>query len=159
MLVVVDRNFLLTPQKSPSSSLSPKPQLVLTAPSSSSSGGGPRIELSFKSSLPSVQIYSAPGLDGSGPTLKRAHQQSQSQSSKKSYGKDGALFIEFQQPVGTLSHTCAEDAKEGNELKKWLEDRNKVLGYGEERSWEKDSLVRRGQVWESWVEVEIKELQ
>ncbi|GAA5969364.1 hypothetical protein JCM3765_001283 [Sporobolomyces pararoseus] len=168
----IDRNFLLTPQKS-STPISPKPQLVLTAPPSFSDDAGPRLEIAFKTSSPSVQIYSAPGLDGSGPARKLAHQKKTStstnaedgeeQSQKKGYEQNGALFIEFQQPVGTLSHTCAVDAKPENELKGWLEKRFDEMELGkdgqeEDKSWEKDSLLKRGQVWESWVEVEIKEL-
>ncbi|GAA5901762.1 uncharacterized protein JCM6883_000386 [Sporobolomyces salmoneus] len=155
----IDRNYLLTPHAS-STPIASSPQLILTAPETSS---GPRLELSFKTSLPSVQIYSAPGLDGSGPSKKSAHQPKSTQSSGdekgEGYGKDGALFIEFQQPVGTVSHTCAQDAKEGNELKEWLGERFEKMGMEEgERGWEKDTLVRKGQVWESWVEVEVREL-
>lgn len=148
-----DRNFLFNPSPSSSSSspLSTSPQVILTAPSSSSQK---RLQLSFSSSLPSVQIYSAPGLDGSGPLVKPAHQRSQEE--KKGYSANGALFIEFQQPVGTLSHTCAESAREGNELEEFLRKRWEERGGEESRSWEKDSLVRRGMVWESWVEVEVK---
>ena len=149
-----DRNFLFNPSSSQSSTpLSSTPQVILTAPQSTSSSSQKRLQLSFTSSLPSVQIYSAPGLDGTGPLRKSAHQQS---SEKKGYEANGALCIEFQQPVGTLSHTCAESAREGNQLKEWLEGRWREGGAKEEREWEKDSLLRKGQVWESWVEVDVK---
>lgn len=55
-----------------------------------------------------------------------------------------------------MSHTCAESAREGNELEEFLRKRWEERGGEESRSWEKDSLVRRGMVWESWVEVEVK---
>lgn len=166
---MLDRNFLLTPRKSsPPTPISSQPQLIFTSPESLSSTQGPRLQLSFRTSLPSVQIYSAPGLDGSGPGKKSAHQQHQKEEGsdegkKKGYDKDGALFIEFQQPVGTLSHTCAIDAKPDNELKKWLKKRVETLELedakeGGERSWELDSLLRKGQIWESWVEVEVRKL-
>lgn len=158
---IVDRNFLFNPSSSNSSSskssspLSSTPQVILTAPSISSSSQSKRIQLSFSSSLPSVQIYSAPSLDGTGPLRKDAHQNSESK--KKGYEANGALFIEFQQPVGTFTYTCAEDKKDGNELESWLERRWKEEGGGDEgRTWEKDSLLRLGQVWESWVEVDVK---
>ncbi|GAA5936980.1 uncharacterized protein JCM15063_000117 [Sporobolomyces koalae] len=156
--VGIDRNFLLHPSPSePPTPLSHEPQLVLTAPSKLEEG--PRVRLSFKSSMPSVQIYSAPGLDGTGPAKKRAH--SKVPLRQPGYDRDGALFIEFHQPVGTISHTCAIDAEPENPLKRWLETRCRELGIEEEtkeggdRSWERDSLLRRGQVWESWVQVEI----
>lgn len=151
MIGGLDRNFLFnsSPSASSSSSLSSTPQVILTAPSSNQK----RLQLSFSSSLPSVQIYSAPGLDGSEPSVKLAHQHEGEK--KKGYEANGALFIEFQQPVGTLSHTCAESAREGNELQEWLERRWEEGGKREERTWEKDSLVRKGMVWESWVEVKV----
>ena len=147
-MLEIDRNFLLTPRKS-KTPISPKPQLVLTAPSSlPDNAAGPRLELSFKTSLPSVQIYSAPGLDGSGPTRKLAHQQQkktlttstnsedvdseEKNEKKKGYEQNGALFIEFQQPVGTISHTCAVDAKPDNELKGWLEKRFDEMELGKD---------------------------
>ena len=112
-----------------------------------------RFELEFKTSLASVQIYSAPGLDGSGPIKKRAH------GGERGYDRDGALFIEFQQPVGTIVHTAAAASEaNGNELAQWLSDRVERLSLDwEAKSWERDSLLRRGQVWESWVEVDVKE--
>ncbi|GAA6009822.1 hypothetical protein JCM11491_000828 [Sporobolomyces phaffii] len=171
----IDRNFLLTPrQTSPPTPISHVPQLVLTAPaptssSSSSSPTDTRLQLSFKSSLGSVQIYSAPGLDGSGPAKKSAHERAredgqgrEGDAKNRGYDRDGALFIEFQQPVGTVSHTCATTAEPGNALQQWLERRTDALGYGDTAqeggamSWERDSVVRKGQVWESWVEVQVK---
>ncbi|GAA5837443.1 hypothetical protein JCM3766R1_000445 [Sporobolomyces carnicolor] len=148
----IDRNFLLTPRPtSPPTPISSEPQLVLTSPRATKDDS--RFELEFKTSLASVQIYSAPGLDGSGPIKKRAH------GGERGYDRDGALFIEFQQPVGTIVHTAAAAAEaNGNELAQWLSDRVERLSLDREaKSWERDSLLRRGQVWESWVEVDVKE--
>lgn len=41
-------------------------------------------------------------------------------------------------------------------MKEWLEGRWREGGAREEREWEKDSLLRKGKVWESWVEVDVK---
>ncbi|GAA6059648.1 hypothetical protein JCM10212_004151 [Sporobolomyces blumeae] len=157
----IDRNFLLRPQRVDSRlPISSNPQVVLTSPS----GDSPSLSLSFRTSLPSVQVYSAPGLDGTGPTRKLAHVHALSSADpSKGYQKDGAIFLEFQQPVGTIVHTATEEVRrQGNELKTWLEERTDQLGMGDDaregglRSWERDSLLRKGQVWESVVEMDVR---
>ncbi|GAA5863427.1 hypothetical protein JCM1840_007523 [Sporobolomyces johnsonii] len=157
----IDRNFLFSyPPSSPSGphSLSPTPQIVLSSPPSSrTSDGDPSLSLHFRSSLPSAQIYTAPSLDGTGPARKAVHMQSPAdEEGKQGYGAHGAVFLEFQQPVGTVMHTAVKGTEQGaSELGRWLDERATKLGR-DERTWERDSVLRRGQVWESWVEMDVR---
>ncbi|GAA5918246.1 hypothetical protein JCM1841_005330 [Sporobolomyces salmonicolor] len=157
----IDRNFLFSyspPSPSSPGPLSPTPQIVLSSPSSGTSDD-PSLSLHFRSSLPSAQIYTAPSLDGTGPARKAVHRQAPdagSDEGKQGYDANGAIFLEFQQPVGTVMHTAVKGAEQGaSELGRWLDERATKLGR-EERTWERDSVLRRGEVWESWVEVDVR---
>lgn len=194
-----DRNFLFshpptslqpspsTQPPSSSSQWSPRlpfePQAILTSPSS-------HLSLRFTSNQSSVQVYTAPSLDGTGPARKVAHggpergkgeegegraraAKDRAKTEGEGYGKDGLVFLEFQAPVGAVVHAAGapkEEKEEGheggerNELARWMRERAEKVGadLGEGkggRSWEADGLLRRGQTYENWVEVEVVRLE
>ncbi|GAA5881954.1 hypothetical protein JCM3774_002087 [Rhodotorula dairenensis] len=178
----IDVNYLLNLPESGSPPegeplLPTKPQAILTAPiskSSSSSGHPRRLQLRFTSSAPSVQMYTAPGWDTNGPARKPAHGGPQpdelnpvadaaekAHSAGLGYAKDGMVFLEFQHPVGAVLHTAGSDQE--TELGGWLRERaeRRELDLGEGKggkSWEVDTLLRDGQVYENWTEIEVVEV-
>ncbi|GAA6030114.1 hypothetical protein JCM8097_009268 [Rhodosporidiobolus ruineniae] len=163
----IDRNFLFnTPPPSlhhPSGSarLSTTPQAILTSPTSAAHP----YQLRFTSNQPSVQVYTAAGLDGSGPARKEAHGGPSEAAAKegqpgavegRGYGKHGAVFLEFHAPVGAVVHAASASGKEETPLGAWLAERAEVRKADEEgRGWERDTVLRRGQVYENWVECEV----
>jgi len=185
-----DRNFLFS---HPSSSLQPSP---LDQPTSESSQWSPRLpttpqailtspsshlSLRFTSNQSSVQVYTAPGLDGTGPVRKVAHggparadakggaasaASGRATSKGDGYGADSLVFLEFQAPVGAVVHAAGAQAGEGErpELARWMRERAEAQGVNLDegkkgRSWEADTLLRKGQVYENWVEVEVVRLE
>ncbi|BGP45283.1 hypothetical protein JCM10450v2_001101 [Rhodotorula kratochvilovae] len=178
----IDRNFLFTTAPAPlrpsSPSLPPSksaqwsprlpstPQAILTSPSGA-------LSLRFTSNQPSAQVYTAPSLDGSGPARKETHggrsggegtAAERAKSAGEGYGKDGAVFLEFQAPVGAAVHCAGAVEGEEKAMKTWMRERAEGLGVdlGEGkggRSWEADTLLRRGQVYENWTEVEVVRLK
>ncbi|GAA5851069.1 hypothetical protein JCM8547_009171 [Rhodosporidiobolus lusitaniae] len=174
----IDRNFLFTipppslSQPSSSARLSTTPQAILTSPSPSPSPSGRTFSLRFSSNQPSVQVYTASGLDGTGPARKALHggpsgeegrkgeevPDPEDQQRNEGYEKDSVVFLEFQAPVGAFLHAKkGEDGKgEKSELGQWMDERAKVRKSDEEgRGWERDTVLRKGQAYENWVEMEV----
>ncbi|GAA5896983.1 hypothetical protein JCM6882_007322 [Rhodosporidiobolus microsporus] len=177
----IDRNFLFnTPPPSltdptGSARLASQPQAVLTspAPSSSTAYSGPVYSLRFASNQPSVQVYTAPSLDGSGPARKAAHggpsydaesavpqgesdRAAENAKQKRGYGKDGAVFLEFHAPVGTVTKAKSAVGGEQTELGQWMEEWAEGRKAREEgRTWEVDTVLKKGEVYENWTEVEV----
>ncbi|GAA5902916.1 hypothetical protein JCM8208_006510 [Rhodotorula glutinis] len=186
----VDRNFLFS---HPSSSLQPSP---LDQPTSESSQWSPRLpttpqailtspsshlSLRFTSNQSSVQVYTAPGLDGTGPVRKVAHggpardaekdgaasaAGERATSKGDGYGADSLVFLEFQAPVGAVVHAAGAQEGDGErpELARWMRERAEAQGVNLDegkkgRSWEADTMLRKGQVYENWVEVEVVRLE
>lgn len=161
-----------------------QPQAILTAPlskSTSSTGHPRRLQLRFTSSAPSVQMYTAPGWDTHGPARKAAHggphrdelesaqpgvdKAEKAKSNGLGYAKDGMVFLEFQHPVGAAVHAAGAHLGEGDEteLGRWMRERaqQRGLDLGEGKggkSWEADTILREGQVYENWTEVEVVEV-
>ncbi|GAA5996886.1 uncharacterized protein JCM10292_006064 [Rhodotorula paludigena] len=183
----IDRNFLLNtppttidPTRSTTSPRLPTiPQAILTGPPATTSS--PQVSLRFTSNQASVQIYTASHLDSHGPARKTAHggpeadkapassagesTEQGAEAKGEGYDREGMVFLEFQAPVGAVLHCAREGTQQGDsELGRWMEtrakDERKVdVGEGKDgRSWEMDTVLRRGQIYENWTEVEIIEL-
>lgn len=145
--------------------------MILTAPSSVTSSGLPRLSLRFTSSAPSVQVYTAVGLDSNGPARKAIHggpteinataeTAEKARSDGQGYPKDGIVFLEFHHPVGTVTHTAKQGLEGETELGRWLQERAQKLGVEKDgdRRWEYDTVLKKGQVYENRTEVEVLEL-
>lgn len=126
-------------------------------------------------------MYTAPGWDTNGPARKAAHggpsaeqvaetyksadRAEKAKSAGLGYAGDGMVFLEFQHPVGAVTHTVGDHLKEGEttELGRWLKDRaeQRQLDLSEGKggkSWEVNTLLRDGQVYENWTEIEVVEV-
>ncbi|BGP13245.1 hypothetical protein JCM10213_004985 [Rhodosporidiobolus nylandii] len=168
----IDRNFLLSsppPQghkPSGSARLTDIPQAILTSPASSSR----QFQLRFTSNQSSVQVYTACGLDSNGPARKEAHggpafEKSSSSAAAGSeggktegegYAKHSAVFLEFHSPVGAFVHAQSSSGKEQTPLGEWMDERAKERKAVEEgRSWEVDTILKKGEIYENWVEAEV----
>ncbi|GAA6047900.1 hypothetical protein JCM3770_006415 [Rhodotorula araucariae] len=148
------------------------PQAILTSPTSA-------LSLRFTSNQASVQVYTASALDGRGPARKPAHggpvagparegtASERATSDGDGYGRDGIVFLEFQAPVGAAVHCAGDsdgDGVEASEMGRWMRERAEGFGVDLDtgasgRSWEADTLLRRGQVYENWTEVEVVRLE
>ncbi|GAA5831253.1 hypothetical protein JCM11251_007809 [Rhodosporidiobolus azoricus] len=174
----IDRNFLFnTPppalhDPSGSARLASTPQAILSSPSSNTNYTGPTYSLRFASNQPSVQVYTAPTLDGTGPPRKAAHggpsydsssapqgesdRAKEHKQKKQGYGAHSAIFLEFQHPVGTVNHAASATGGEQTELGKWVEEWAEGRKAREEgRTWEVDTVLKKGEVYENWTEVEV----
>lgn len=103
-----------------------------------------------------MQFYTAAHMDGSGPARKTLHVgEGEDGDGKQGYDGHGAVFLEFQHPVGTVVHS--KEGPEGEkELGKWVREWAEERKAREEgRAWEETTLLRKGEVYENWVEVEV----
>lgn len=88
-----------------------------------------KVSLSFRTNQSTVQCYTAGGFDSDGPQRKQAHDPKEA---KTAYSRFGGVALEFQHPLATFQH------------KKYTE----IAGT--------DTVLRGNDIYENWVEIEIK---